>query len=77
VLVLEDFLNAVDQASTRGAIDEGLGIGRTELEVGDDVALTDPDGEPLKACRGANGLAMTGNERRTLGHGAHHFLQKN
>lgn len=31
-LVLENFLDAVDQASTRGAVEEGLGVGRTELE---------------------------------------------
>ena len=67
-LVLGDFLDAVNQASTRGAIEESLGVGRTELEIGDDVGLTDPDRKPLKARRGANGLAMTGDERRTLRH---------
>ncbi len=67
-LVLGDFLDAADQAPTRGAINEGLGISRTELEVGDDVCLTDPDGKALKPRRGADGLTMTGDERRTLGH---------
>lgn len=67
-MVLGDFLDAVDHASTRGAIEEGLGVGRTELEVGDDVGLTDPDGEALEAGRGTDGLAMKGNERRALRH---------
>ena len=54
------------------SIDEGryrkgaLGIRRTKLEVGDDVGLTNPEGEPLEACRGTNGLAMSGNRRRTF-----------
>ena len=50
-LVFGDFLDAVDEAPTIGAIEEGLGISRTELQVGDDVGLTDPDGESLKASR--------------------------
>ena len=64
-LVFRDFLNAIDQASTRSTIDEGLGIGRIELEIGDDVGTTDPDGESPKPSCGANRLAMTGNRRRT------------
>ena len=36
-LVLGDFLDAVDEVPTRGAIAEGMGVGRTELEMGDDV----------------------------------------
>lgn len=67
-MVLGNFLDAVDHASTRGAIEESLRVGRTELEVGDDVGLADPDGEPLKACRGADGLAMTGDERGAFRH---------
>ena len=67
-LVLGDFLDAVDHASTRGAVEESLGVGRTEPEIGDDVGFANPDRKPLKACRGANGLAMTGDERRTLRH---------
>lgn len=47
-LVLGDFLDAVDQASTRGAIEESLGVGRTKPEVGDNIRLTDPDRKPLK-----------------------------
>lgn len=57
-LVLGDFLDAINQASTIGTIDEGLGVGRTEPKVGDDVGCTDPDREPLKARRRAYGLAM-------------------
>lgn len=71
-LVFRDFLNAVDEAPTRGAIEEGLGVARTEPEVGDDVDLIDPHREPPKSCRGANRLAMnrkmTGNGSRTLRH---------
>lgn len=69
-LVFGDFLDAVDHASTRGAIEESLGVGRTELEIGDDAGFADPDGEALKPRRGANGLAMTGDERshRNLQH---------
>lgn len=62
-LVLRDFLDAVDEASARDTVEQGLGVGRTELEIGDDVGPTDPDREALKACRGADGLAMTGDER--------------
>ena len=40
----------VDAALTRGTVEEGLGIGGAEFEVGDGVCLIDPDGEPLKAC---------------------------
>jgi hypothetical protein len=79
-LVFRDFLNAIDQASTRSTIDEGLGIGRIELEIGDDVGGTDPDGESPKPSCGANRLAMnremTRNGSRTLGHGAHPNLIK-
>lgn len=67
-LVFRDFLDAIDQASTWGTVEERLSVGRTELEVRDDVGLTDPHGEPLRARRGENGLAMTGNGRRTLRH---------
>lgn len=71
-LVFRDFLDAVDQAWTRGAIEEGLGVGRTEFEVGDDVGLADPHRKALKARRGTNGLVMnrmmTGDGRRSLGH---------
>lgn len=67
-LIFRDFFVPIDEASTSGAINEGLGVGRTELEVGDDVCLTDPDGKALKPRRGADGLTMTGDERRTLGH---------
>jgi hypothetical protein len=69
-LVLGDLLDTVDEASTRGAIEEGLGIGRTELQVGEDVGFADPYREPLKSRRGAYGLAMTGDERshRNLQH---------
>ena len=67
-LVFRDFLDAIDEAPTRRAIEEGLGVGRTKLEVGDDVGLTNPDRKPLKPRRGTNGLAMTGDERRTLRH---------
>jgi hypothetical protein len=67
-LVLGNFFDAIDHASTRGAIEESLGVGRTELEVGDDVGFADPDGEALKPRRGAYGLAMTGDERRTFRH---------
>ena len=70
-LVFGDFLNAIDETSTRGAIEEGLGIGWTELEIGDDFGLRHPDWESFKPCRGANGLAMTGDERGMLGHWAH------
>lgn len=47
-LAFGDFLKAIDQAPTRGAMEEGLGVGRTEVEIGDDVGLTDPDGKPRK-----------------------------
>lgn len=67
-LVFRDFIDAVDQASTRGAVEEGLGIGRTEPEIGDDVGLRHPDGEALEQGRRADRLAMTGDERRTLRH---------
>ena len=67
-LVLGDFLDAVDHASTRGAIEQGLGVGRAELEVGDDVGFANPDRKPLKACRGAYGLAMNRGRTRTPGH---------
>lgn len=40
-LVLRDFLNAINETSTRGAIEKGLGVGRSELEIGDDVGLAD------------------------------------
>ena len=56
--VFGNFLDAADEAPTIGAIEEGLGIGRTELEIGDDVGATDPDGESLKTRRRANGLVM-------------------
>ena len=49
--VFGNFLDAADEAPTIGAIEEGLDISRTELQVGDDVGLTDPDGESLKASR--------------------------
>ncbi len=67
-LVFRDFFDAVDETPTIGAIKEGLGVGRTELEIGDDVGLTDPDRERLKPRRRAYGLAMTGDERGTLRH---------
>ena len=70
------FLDAVDEAPTIGAIEEGLGIGCTELEIGDDVGLARPDGESLKACCGGNRPVMTGNNSRTLRHSAHHIVQK-
>ena len=74
-LVFRDFLNAIDQASTVGTVEQGLGIRGTELQVGDDVSSTDPDRESLKASRGAYGLAMnremTRNGSRTLGHWTH------
>lgn len=50
--------SAVDEALMWDAVEEGLGVGRTELEVGDDIGLADQDGESLKACRGTSGLAM-------------------
>lgn len=79
-LVFGNLLDTVDEAPTSGAIEEGLGIGRTELEVGNDVSLTDPDGESPKSRRGAYRLAMncemTGNGSRTLRHRTHHILQK-
>lgn len=75
-LVFRDFLNTINQASTRRTVDEGLRIGRTKPEVGDYIRLTDPDGEALKACCGGNRLVMTGNDSTTLRHSAHHFLQK-
>ena len=74
-LVFGDFLDAVDEAPTIGAIEEGLSVGRTELEVDDDVGLANTQGV-AKARRGANRLAMKGNESRTLRHSAHHILQK-
>ena len=37
--VFGDFLDTVDQVSTRGALDQGLGVGRTELEVDNNVSL--------------------------------------
>jgi len=40
-LALGDFLNAVGEVSTRGALDQGLGVGWTEIEVGDNVGLAD------------------------------------
>ncbi|NGZ61181.1 MAG: hypothetical protein CV081_11865 [Nitrospira sp. LK265] len=61
-VILADFFDAVDEAPTIGAIDEGLDVGRTEPEVGDDAGLTDPDRKPLKPRRGAYGLTITGNE---------------
>lgn len=67
-LVFADFLDAVDQAPTIGAIEEGLSVGRTELQVGDDVGLTDPDGQSLKTCCGGNRLVMAGNDSTTLRH---------
>ncbi|MDF0672896.1 MAG: hypothetical protein P0120_00945 [Nitrospira sp.] len=70
-LVLADFFDAIDNAPTIGAIEEGLGIGRTELKVGDDVGPADPHRKALKARRGANRLvmdrSMTRNGSRTLG----------
>jgi len=48
----------------QGAIEEGLGVGLIELEVGDDVVLQHSDGELRKARRGSDGLSMTGDERR-------------
>lgn len=53
-LVFGDFLDAVDQTSMRGAIEKGLGIGRTELQVGDDIRLTDQTGSRLKRVEGGN-----------------------
>lgn len=67
-LVFRDFLHAVDETPTRGAVEESLGIGRTELEIGDNIRLTDPDGEALEPSRRTNGLAMTGDERGTFRH---------
>lgn len=67
-LVFRDFLDAINQALTRGTVENGLGVGRTELEVGDDVSRTDPDRESLIASRGAYGLAMTGDKRGTFRH---------
>lgn len=49
-LVFGDFLDAVDEASTRDTVEQGLGIRRTKLEVGDDVGLTDPHRKPLRPC---------------------------
>jgi len=73
------FLDAINEASTVGAIDEGLSIDLTDLEIGSDVGPTDPDGESLKAHCGGNRLVMdremTGNGSKTLGHSAHHILQ--
>ena len=57
-LVLADFLDTIDEASTRRTVEKSLGVGRTELKVGDDVGLTDPDGESPKSRCGANRLAM-------------------
>ncbi len=48
----------------QGAIEEGLGVGLIELEVGDDVVLQRSDGELRKVRRGSDGLSMTGDERR-------------
>ena len=80
-LVFADFFRAINQASTRGAIDERLSIDLTDLEVGDDVGPINPDGEALKARGGGNCLVMnremTGNERPAFRHRTHHFLQKN
>ena len=79
-LVFRDFLNAINQASTRGAIDKCLSIDLTDLEVGDDVGPTDPDGEARRARGGGNRLVMngemTGNESRTLRHRTHHSYKK-
>jgi hypothetical protein len=67
-LVLRDFLDAIDQAPTIGAIEKGLGIGRTELNIGDDVGRSDLHREQLKPRRGANRLAMNRGRANTLGH---------
>lgn len=40
-LVFGDLLDAADEAPARGTVEEGLGVGWTELKVGDDVGLTD------------------------------------
>lgn len=37
--VVGDFLDTVDQVSMRGALDQGLGVGWTEIEEGDNVSL--------------------------------------
>lgn len=37
--VFGDFLDTVDQVSTRGALDQGLGVGWTGIEEGDNVSL--------------------------------------
>ncbi|OQW33424.1 MAG: hypothetical protein A4E19_03200 [Nitrospira sp. SG-bin1] len=61
-------------------MEDGLGVGRTELEIGDNIRLTDPDGVSIEVRCGANRLAMnremTGNGSRTLGHWTHPTLQK-
>ena len=62
-LVFGDFLDALDEVVTRGAVEEDLRIGLAELQVRHDVGLTDQHRQPLKARRGANGLAMDRNGR--------------
>lgn len=55
-LALENVLNAADSASTRGTVENGLGISRTELDVGDDVGFAESGGEALKEARRVNRL---------------------
>lgn len=47
-LVFADFLNAIDQAPTRGAVENDLRIRPTEAEIGNDIGFREPDGEALK-----------------------------
>ena len=49
-LALGNFLDAIDEAPTIGAIEEGLGVDRTKLEVGADVGFT--HGSRLKRVEG-------------------------
>jgi hypothetical protein len=70
-LVLLDLLNAVDQTSPISGVEYDLGVNPTEPEIDNHVGLREPDRELSKLCFGSDGLAMTGNDSRTLGHWAH------
>ena len=51
-LVFADFLNAIDQASTVGAVEEGLGVRPTKPEIGNDIGFREQIGRRLNGVEG-------------------------
>ncbi len=76
-LVFADFFNTVDHASPISGVEYDLGVNPTEPEIGDDIGFREPDRELPELCFGSDGLAMTGNDSRTLRHRTHPTLQTN